>query len=97
MVHVGLGRSSSQVTPRLSSDWLLVLALLPLLLLHLHRLLHMVHLVHLLVRLVPDDLPGLTGCQGLEADVGPGVLTAVQAGGHGGGGFLSSSSQPRYL
>lgn len=79
MVHVGLGRSSSQVAPGLSSGWLLVLALL--LLLHL-PLLHL-PLLPLLLCLIPDRLPGgLTGGQGLEADVGPGVVTAVQAGGH---------------
>ena len=83
MVHVGLGRSSSQVAPRLSSRWLLVLTLLLLLLVHLLHLLHPPLLPLLLLCLVPDDLPGgLTGGQGLKADVGAGVVTAVQAGRH---------------
>ena len=81
MVHVGLGRGSSQVAPRLSSWRLLVWDLLLLLLLLLHHLL----------RVVADQVPGgLTGGEGLEADVGPGVVTAVQAGGHGGWGSNSS-------
>ena len=57
---------------------------LPLLLLpHLLLLLPVLPVLLLLLSLVPDSLPGgLTGGQGLEADVGPGVVTAVQAGGH---------------
>ena len=76
MVHVGLGRGSSQIASRLSSWRLLVLDLLLLLLLLL--------LLHLLLCVVADQVPGgLTGGEGLEADVGPGVVTAVQTGGHG--------------
>ena len=80
-MHVGLGRSSSQVAPRLSSGLLVLL----LLIVHLHLLLHLLHLLlHLLLVLcvVAGGVAGGVGVQGLQADVGPGVLTAVQTGGH---------------
>ena len=76
-MHVGLGGSSPQVTPRLSSCRVMVLLRI---IVHPHLLLLQ---LLLLLRAVPVLLPGgLTGGQGLQTDVGPAVLTAVQTGGH---------------